>query len=123
MFYFLQVSPALPLLASNETPLVSGPLTNEQISWIGSINCIGGLLGSISLGYFTILWGCKRVSLFLAFPTILFWLLVYFANEYYHILIARFLAGWTGGGVQSVVILFISEIANDEYVFKIGLIE
>lgn len=29
---------ALPYLASEETPLVSGPLTNDEISWIGSID-------------------------------------------------------------------------------------
>lgn len=60
------MSPALPILASNSTPLSSGPLTNDEVSWIGSVSCIGGLLGSLSLGYFTIQLGSKIVILGLA---------------------------------------------------------
>lgn len=35
------IAPATPLLLSHETPLETGPMTNEQLSWIGSINAIG----------------------------------------------------------------------------------
>lgn len=101
-------------MASIDTPLLSGPLTNVEISWVGSVNCIGGLLGSLFFGYLTSLMGSKRVALLLALPIITFWLLIYYGNIYYHILIARFIAGFTGGGVQSTTILFVSEIANDE---------
>lgn len=34
-------SPAMGLLQSDDTPLSDGPLTSEQISWIGTINCVG----------------------------------------------------------------------------------
>lgn len=36
------MAPALLKLTSESTPLLSDPLTNEQVSWIGSVNCIGG---------------------------------------------------------------------------------
>lgn len=102
-------------MASDSTPLLAGPLTNDEISWIGSVNCIGGILGSVSIGYFTTRMGSKRVLLFLAFPSIAFWLLIYLGDTYYHILIARFICGFTGNGMMSTTILFVSEIANDEY--------
>lgn len=109
------VSPALAKLSSKESPLISGPLTNEQISWIGSINCIGGLIGALSCGYFTYLVGSKRALLILTIPSITFWTLIYFGNTYYHILVARFISGYAGAGIQTIVILYVSEIANDKY--------
>lgn len=47
----------------------------------------------------------------------LFWFLVYFGDTYYYIFIARFAAGLTGGGIQTTIVLFVSEIANDKCVF------
>lgn len=108
------LSPALSILSSNSTPLSSGPLTNEEISWLGSIGPIGGLIGSLSFGYFASLLGSKRGVLIIAAPIMLFWLLILFGNMFYHILIAEFICGWAGGGTQSTITLFISEIANDE---------
>lgn len=75
--------------------------------------------------------------LILTFPSIAFWIIIYFGDTYYHILIARlistlknrwnnyfhsytekhfnrFLNGLTAGGVQTTTILYISEIANDK---------
>lgn len=108
------VSPALGKLTSEDTPLLTGPLTVEQMSWIGSIHCLGALLGSISLGYVVSIVGCKRAMLFLTIPSVAFWILVYFGNVYYHILIARVTSGWAGGAIQAVFVLYIAEIANDQ---------
>lgn len=107
-------SPALPFLSSKDTPLESGPLTNDQISWIGSINCAGGLCGTISLGYFISKMGSKRAILLLTIPEVAYWILIYFGNHYYYILIARVLNGFAGGGILTSLVLYISEIANDE---------
>lgn len=112
-----KVSPALPLLVSDETPLLSGPLTNEQTSWIGSITFIGVLAGAFSFGYITASLGPKRAVSSVAIPIISFWLLIHFGSTYYHVLIARLISGFAAGGCQSVIILFISEIANDKYAF------
>lgn len=109
-----QVSPALPLLTSEQTPLLSGPLTNEQVSWIGSITFIGVLVGALSFGYITASLGSKRAVLSVAVPIILFWLLIYFGTTYYVVLIARLISGFAASGCQSVIILFIPEIANDK---------
>lgn len=107
-------SPALQKLTSESTPLSHGPFTNEEVSWIGSINAIGGLFGSLSFGYFITIMGCKRAMIVLTFPAIVFWIMIYFGNSYIEIFIARAVNGWGGGGIQTTVILYIAEIANDE---------
>lgn len=108
------MSPALPLLTSADTPLKSGPLTITQVSWIGSINSLAATLGTFLSGFCIMLVGSKWATLILALPAIGFWLLIYFGDTLYHILIARILTGITAGGVQSAIILYISDIAHNE---------
>lgn len=59
---------ALPLLQSDDTPLETGPITTEQLSWAGSIISIGGLLGNFSFGYLTSLIGSRNAVLILGVP-------------------------------------------------------
>ena len=80
-------------------PLAEGPLTNEQISWVGSLNCIAAIIGAATFGYFTPLFGSKRSLIVLSLPLMAFWLLIYFGQTYYHVLIARFIGGWTASGM------------------------
>lgn len=108
------MSPSIPILLSEDTPLKTGPLTNEQLSWVGSINSIGALFGTFITGLLITFIGCKRATLLLSVPTILFWVLIYIGDTYNHILIARIFTGYTGGSIQTTLILFTSEIANDK---------
>lgn len=109
------LSPALPQLLSEDTPLETGPLTSEQLSWVGSINALSGIFGTFVFGIVTAYLGCKRAMILLSIPCFTFWTLIYVGNTYYHVLIARFFMGTTGGGIQTTVILYISEISNNEY--------
>lgn len=97
-------------------------------------------LGTFMFGFITSRLGCKRAMLFLAIPSIIFWVLVFFGNSYYYILIARFftgqlnaiahnlmwskwiikstvwfVVGWTGGGASIATQIYISEISNDKW--------
>lgn len=85
-----------------------------QLSWIGSITNIGAMFGTVLFGYVTMFLGCKRAMLFLALPSIMFWIIIYFGDTYYHILFARFVSGWIDGGALTTVVLYISEISNDK---------
>ncbi|XP_031622987.1 facilitated trehalose transporter Tret1-like isoform X2 [Contarinia nasturtii] len=107
------LSPALPLLLSESTPLKTGVLTNEMLSWLGSISALAGLLGTFMFGFIITYLGCKRSMLLLSIPCLSFWALVFFGDTYYHLLLARFFNGITGGGIQSSMVLYISEIANN----------
>lgn len=62
------LSTALPLLQSDDTPLETGPITTEQLSWAGSIISIGALLGNFSFGYLTNVIGSKNAVLILGVP-------------------------------------------------------
>lgn len=61
-------SPALPLLISNSSPLESGKLTIDDISWIGAILSLGALFGNLFGGYLVPRFGAKLSITFLAIP-------------------------------------------------------
>lgn len=111
-------SSAIPVLQDDNTFLISGPLTNDEVSWIGSIDALGAICGSITLGYLISLMGHKRAILLMAIPEVAFWIFIYFGNHYYYIIAARVVSGYAGGGIVPPLVLYVSEIANDEYVFK-----
>lgn len=108
------LAPATPILMSEETPLITGLLTNEQLSWIGSINAIGAILSTFTFGFVSVFLGPKRAILCLTVPSLVFFVLIYVGDTYYYILIARFFTGWSGGGIQTTIILYIAEIANNK---------
>lgn len=108
-------SPILPYLKSEDTHFKAGPITLEEASWIGSIICIGGLIGNFGFGYLSEKLGRKKAIILLAFPHIGFWLCVIFAQNVYHLYIGRILAGTCGGGIFVTITIYTSEIAQDRY--------
>lgn len=52
-------SPALPVLLSEQTPLITGPMTNEELSTFGATSSIGALVGAFFYGYLSSKMGCK----------------------------------------------------------------
>lgn len=108
-------SPAIPHLMSNNTPLRTGPLSTDQMSWIGSINAVGAVFSSLIFGYFIALLGAKRAAISIAIPYVIAYLLIYFGDTFVHILMARFLSGFAGGGTDCTITIFISEISSNKY--------
>lgn len=109
------ISPALSVLLTEETPLTDdGPLTNEEVSWLGSISSLGSIVGTFIFGGLSSLIGCKRAMIFLALPSIAFWILIHFGDTFFYLLLARCTFGLTAGGIQSGVIIYVSEISNDK---------
>lgn len=62
------LSMALPLLQSDHSPLETGPLTVEEVSWIGSVMSIGALIGNIAIGYIVLFIGSRNSILMIGFP-------------------------------------------------------
>lgn len=62
------VSMALPLLQSDKTPLETGALTIEDVSWIGSIVSIGALMGNLLIGYLVKIIGSRNSVCLLGVP-------------------------------------------------------
>lgn len=111
-----------PLLLSNGTPLKSGPLTNEQLSNIGSINAISSIASSIAFGFIAKVIGCKRAILFLTVPSIIFYVLIYIGDTHIQLICARLFAGICGGGIQTLLILYVAEIADDSIRGRLSVI-
>lgn len=61
-------SPTIPILQSQDTPLKSGALSDDQISWIGSLLCVGGLLGTFLFGWICDKYGRKFSVSCMAIP-------------------------------------------------------
>lgn len=104
-------SAAVPLLKSKETPLKSGPITNVEASLIGSILTIGGVVGTLIFGYAANKIGRKKSIFFMAFPQIIGWFLVYFAESATWLIAFRFVAGISAGGILTVISGYTTEIA------------
>uniref|UniRef100_A0A182JVW4 Major facilitator superfamily (MFS) profile domain-containing protein n=1 Tax=Anopheles christyi TaxID=43041 RepID=A0A182JVW4_9DIPT len=105
-------APIIPLLRSPETPLPSGPVTVEEASWIGSTLCIGGTIGTILFAIIHTYFGKKIALLLMSVPQLILWTLILFGDNVWYIYGARFCSGLTGGGVVSVVPLYIADIAD-----------
>lgn len=57
------------LLESIENaPLPTGPLTIDELTWISSILCLGGIFGTLSIGWLISYIGKKKLLLVLAIP-------------------------------------------------------
>lgn len=104
-------SAAVPLLKSSQTPLKSGPITNDEASLIGSILTIGGVLGTLLFGYAANTIGRKKSIFLMAFPQMAGWILIHFAESAVLLITFRFLAGISAGGILTVVSGYITEIS------------
>lgn len=107
------LSPFLPYLKSPETHLDTGPVSSEDVSWIGSLLCIGGFIGTIAFGTITEKFGKKTAMFLLVIPHLCFWCLIFFSTHVYHLYLARTLAGITGGGALRTISLYITEISEN----------
>lgn len=58
------------ILESDDTPLKSGPLTTEELSWIVSIFCFGGVAGNFLFGWLVDKFSRKQILYFLSIPQI-----------------------------------------------------
>lgn len=105
------LSPTVPILQSAATPL-DHPITMEQLSWIGSLLSVGGIMGNFFFSIVAERLGRKRALIILALPNLIFWSLLIFSSQVVHLYMARFFAGLTGGGLFVVLPVFVAEIAD-----------
>lgn len=100
--------------------LESGPASYEEISWIGSVICIGGFTGTILFGKIAEMFGKKKALLLLMIPHCMFWIIVLMSTQVYHLYIARIVAGLSGGGALRTISLFIAEISENNVRGRLG---
>lgn len=85
---------------SSETDFV---LSNEEISWIGSINLLCVPFGSLASGLLMDPVGKRRMMQILNLPMLAAWALFYFAKDIKQIYIALCLSGMSGGLLEAPV--------------------
>lgn len=108
-------SPALAKMIEglSDSPLDYIP-SNEQLSWIGSILPVGGLVGPMIFAPLPGLIGRKATLLLTALFFVSSFLMLIFTNDIVSIYIARFLQGFGSGVVMVVLPMYTGEIASAE---------
>lgn len=101
---------------------MTGVITSDELAILTCMSSVGAVAGTFLFGLISSKVGCKRANAYLAFPAITYWLLVHFGNSVYYLILARFIAGLTIGGMQSGVALYVAEISNDEVRGRLGSI-
>ncbi|CAD7088652.1 unnamed protein product [Hermetia illucens] len=113
-------SAAFLALQSKDSPLQSGPLTTSEISWVGSILCIGGICGNMFFAWLSDKLGRKVSMLLAVLPLLINWVLVTLATNVYYLIFARFLGGVSGGAAYVLIPLYVTEIAEDRVRGSLG---
>lgn len=113
------MTPMVPILMADDTPVVSGPLSHEEISWISSSFSMGSTLGGLLFTWLTVYVDSKRSTAYLTIPAFGFIFYIYYGYTYVDMIIGRIFAGLVTGAVQSTVVIYTAEIANDKYAIAI----
>lgn len=114
-------SAAYSVLNSNaETPLQSGSMNVDELSWMVSLMCIGGFIGNIFYGCITNRYGRKLPLLSLAMPMTISWCLIIYATSPVYLYAARMLCGFAGAGAFIFLPLFVAEISEDRVRGSLG---
>lgn len=113
-------SPILPQLIKETTPVGTEPMTDLEISWLSSVT---GLASLIALLFYALSAGMISNKVFgciSALSALASWLLIYFAQNFYYLLLARTLAGFVCGITFSMIPVYVSELAEDSIRGQLG---
>uniref|UniRef100_A0A0C9R0K0 Tret1_26 protein n=1 Tax=Fopius arisanus TaxID=64838 RepID=A0A0C9R0K0_9HYME len=113
-------APIIPQLSKVTTPVGTQPITESEISWLGSVT---GLTSLIALLFYAV--AVKRIgnrimAWAIAISAASSWLLIYFAENFYYLVVARGLAGFVCGITFSMVPVYVCEIADDSIRGQLG---
>ncbi|XP_058795044.1 facilitated trehalose transporter Tret1-like isoform X2 [Phymastichus coffea] len=110
-------SSIIPQLRSNSSPIGKVPMSEQQISWIGGLLPIGGLLMIPLCGILTERLGLRNFAFLTGLPHIVSWLLIIFAQNYFYIYAARLIIGMAGAMTFFIVPILLSLSANTGVLF------
>ncbi|XP_011300591.1 facilitated trehalose transporter Tret1-like [Fopius arisanus] len=105
-------SPMIPHLQSDDTPVGSSPMTDDQVSWLTSAMPLGALIVLPFCSGMAEHFGRKITTCFVAAPLVVCWVLTIFATNFTYLLFARFLAGSACALGFFVVPIYVTEISE-----------
>ncbi|CAG9570612.1 unnamed protein product [Danaus chrysippus] len=110
-FVYAWPSYTFQIYLSNDTYL-DAPITVNQMSMLGSIVNIGGLIATPLCGYAVDKIGRKYSAMLFGLPYVISWALITVTTSFYVVLFAVGVSGFGAAG-QAVSTVYISEIAQD----------
>ncbi|KAH8267463.1 hypothetical protein KR018_005366, partial [Drosophila ironensis] len=99
-------------LAADDSPL-DCPLSHRDQGSVASAVSLGGLFGTIFFAWLADKVGRRKSLLWMALPNLLGWIIIPFARNPLHLIIARFIGGAAGGGIFAVIPIYVVELASD----------
>uniref|UniRef100_A0A1B6DZY0 Major facilitator superfamily (MFS) profile domain-containing protein n=1 Tax=Clastoptera arizonana TaxID=38151 RepID=A0A1B6DZY0_9HEMI len=102
-------SPILIKMRNNETPF---QLNTTEVSWMVSLLFLGTMFSPVPTAYLMDKVGRRRVLLMFTVLPLMSWILIYFATSPMFLYLARFLAGLWAGVSQTILPVYIGEIAE-----------
>ncbi|XP_038218603.1 facilitated trehalose transporter Tret1-like [Zerene cesonia] len=103
----------LSYYTSQNTTLLSAPMTSMESSLLGSLPALGALLGTACAGMIIDGFGRKKGGIVIAMPYLFSWLMIDMTSSSIVILVARFVAGIAAGASSVHAPIYISEIAEE----------
>lgn len=107
-------SPMQPLLMSENPPVGNVPFTKDDISWVGSINAVGGVIGTLFWGKVSDKLGRKKTGYLTILPFIISWTIMLFAQNIYWMVVSRIIIGIGCSGTIINIPMYVSEIAENK---------
>lgn len=105
------IAPNLVRFQSDDSPI--GRITADQAALVVSSLCVGGLVGTLVFGAFADRFGRKWTLLCIALPQIGANALLVVGTNPYYVYAARLLFGLAGGGIFTLVPIFVAEISQE----------
>ncbi|GAB0091269.1 hypothetical protein DMENIID0001_060880 [Sergentomyia squamirostris] len=106
-------APTMPILASADSPLPSGPLTQNEVSLVNSIMALGGMTGALIFGWVADRFGRKWPLIVGTIPQMIAFILIATADNVNFLLASRFLSGVAGGALFVLAPIYVTEISEN----------
>ncbi|KAF2889067.1 hypothetical protein ILUMI_17106 [Ignelater luminosus] len=119
--YFTWVSPSLPRLTSDDSP-IGTTITLEEGSWIASSAFLGGILGSLIGGILMTKIGPKQCILSSSIPYFAGWIIIILTKSPVMIIVAQGIGGIGSGISLSILPIYVSEIGDKDIRGKLGVL-
>lgn len=104
---------ASEIFRSNVTTPMSAPMTLGEEALLSSLPSLGGMVGVAITGFLINSFGRRNGGVLLSLLILLSWAIISITNSLTLVLVARFLAGISGGAAIMLTPIFISEVAED----------
>ncbi|KAK9874905.1 hypothetical protein WA026_005720 [Henosepilachna vigintioctopunctata] len=105
-------SPMLHILKNEAESPLGRKITEDEASWLTSIMTIGEIVGSLTIGTASQMFGRKTLLTIICIPPLFFYVTLTFAKNIWWYFVARAVAGIGIGAVITLLPMYICELAD-----------